>query len=147
MDKATLNRPKYPQSLKNRMYFGLVQLFFSHFQSFREYFAYFLGFNGILIILKVLGVVVVVLGAFWSFSRISGYFRHSWYILVIFAILGGSFQRFWDIYRFFDILVILKGKIIFFDKNNSLKLTRMTLILPKSPKYPENHKMSIIKTA
>ena len=45
-------------------------------------------------ILKVFGVVVVVFGAFWSFSRVLGYFGNSWFILVILAILGGSFRGF-----------------------------------------------------
>ena len=47
---------------------------------------------------------------------------------------------FWCIYRFFDILVILTGKIIFFHKKNILEMTRMAIILPKSTKYPKTAK-------
>ena len=34
---------------------------------------------------------MVVLSAFWSFSRVLGYFGYSWCILVILAVLRGSF--------------------------------------------------------
>ena len=37
------------------------------------------------------------------------------------------------------------GKIIFFDKKNTLEITRMTVILPKSPKYPQNKKKNVQK--
>ena len=40
---------------------------------------------------------------------------HSCYILVILAVLMGSFQTFWCIYMCFDILVILMSKIFFFN--------------------------------
>ena len=82
---------------------------------FCEYFLYFYGFICIFVILKVFGVVVVLLGAFWSFSRILGYFGYSWCILIILAVLRGTFQRFWCIYLFFDTYVILLSKIIFFN--------------------------------
>ena len=36
----------------------------------------------------------------------------------------------------FDILEIFMGKINFFWQKKILEITRMTIILPKSPKYP-----------
>ena len=54
---------------------------FSLFLRLQWYFGHFKSF----------GVVVVVLGAFLSFSRILGYFGHSWCILIILAVLRGSF--------------------------------------------------------
>ena len=66
---------------------------------------------------------MVVLGAFWLFSKVLGYFGYSWCILIILAVLRGSFLTFRCIYRFFDILVILTGEIVFFSQE----------------KYPRNH--------
>ena len=60
------------------------------------------------------------------FSGVLGYFEHSWCILVVLALLKGPFYRFWFIYRFFDILVILTGKIIFLWQKNTLQIIRMT---------------------
>ena len=49
---------------------------------------------------------------------------------------------FWFIYRVFNILEIFTGKIILFDKKKKQEITRMAIILPKSPKYSQRHKMS-----
>ena len=73
----------------------------------------FWGFNGIYDILRVSVGILVVFGAFWSFSRVWGYFGYSWFILVILAVSRVSFLTIWCIYQFFDILEILTGKIIF----------------------------------
>ena len=60
--------------------------------------------------------VLVVLGVFWSFSRVLGYFGYLWCILVMLAILRGPFLIFVGSYWFFEILEILTGKIICFDR-------------------------------
>ena len=49
---------------------------------------------------------------------------------------------FWFIYRFFDILEFFMGKIIFLTKKKILEITRMTIVLPKTPKYYQKYKMS-----
>ena len=41
----------------------------------------------------------------------------------------------------FDNFVFLIGKIIL-KKKNTLEITKMAIILPKSPKYPKTHKIS-----
>ena len=80
-----------------------------------------------------------ILGAFWSFSSVWGNFGYSWCILVILAVLGGLFYTFWYIYRFFHILEIFTGEIIFLTKKTT-EITRMAIILTKSPKYSKTTK-------
>ena len=127
------NQPKYPKNLKNGVYFDLVQRYIGHFQWFQGYFAYFLGFSGILVILKDFEGIVVILGAFWSFSRVLGNFGHPWCILVLLAVLRGSFQGFCCIYRIFGNLEILASKIKFcFGRENNLEMPRMAT-------YSQNH--------
>ena len=79
-----------------------------------------------MVVLKVSIGFVVVLGAFLSFFRVLGYFGYLWCILVMLAVLRGSFSTFVGIYQFFDILEIFVGKIIFFEKK-------------KKKKNPKNH--------
>ena len=77
--------------------------------------------------------------AFWSFSRILGYFGQLWCILIILAVLSGSFQTFWCVYLFFDILVILMSEIFFLTE----KFPRNHYnghYTSKSPKYLESTK-------
>ena len=141
MSKATWNRPKYPQSLKNRLFFWLSLGIFRSFSKVSRVLCLFWGSNGILVVLKVSVGIVVVLGSFWSFSRVLGYFGYLLGILVILAILRGSFHTIWRIYWFFNILEVLLGKIIFLTKK-TLEISKMAFILSKLPKYPKNNKMS-----
>ena len=108
---------------------------------------------------RKLSVVRTSLGVFWSFlkfsrllSLFSGCFGHFlgfwifWIFSVHFSHFGnskGSFQRFLLYLSVFDIFGILTVKIkFFFDRKKTLEITRMDIILPKSPKHPQNQKMS-----
>ena len=71
-----------------------------------------------MITLKVLGVVIVVLGAFWSFSRIFGYFS----VLRVFWEVSGRSNDF-------------KG--IFLSKKNFILLVRITKISKKPTNTPK----------
>ena len=128
----------HPKSKKLSVFWLSLGVFWSFSEVSGEFYL-FSGFNGVLVIWKVFGVVEVVLGAFWLFLRIFGYFGHSWCILVILAVLRGSFERFRCIYWFSDIFVILTVKINFFEKNNTLKsLDHYTCKITKIPRKQQN---------
>ena len=136
MSKKIWNRPKYTQSLENRVYFWLSLGVFWSFSEVSRVYWLFLRFQW---------YFWVFLAIFCLFSRILGCFGHSWCILVILAVLKGLFQRFWCIYLFVDILVILISKIYFFSK----KIPQKSLYWPLYPemtKIPWKQKITKTKT-
>ena len=144
-EQRNLKPTKIPAKFKKSNVFWLSFEIFRSFSKVSRALYLFWGFNGILVVLKVSIGFVVVLGAFLSFFRVLGYFGYLWCILVMLAVLRGSFSTFVGIYQFFDILEIFVGKIICFDKKKKKKtpkITRIPIIFPKSPKYPKNQKMS-----
>ena len=113
-EQSNLKSTKIPSKSKKSSVFWLSLGIFRSFSKVSRVLCLFWGFNVILVVLKVSVGIVVVLGAFWSFSRVLGYFGYSWCILFILAVLRGFFWTFWCIFMFFNILEILTGKIIFF---------------------------------
>ena len=138
-EQRNLKPTKIPAKFKKSNVFWLSFEIFRSFSKVSRALYLFWGFNGILVVLKVSIGFVVVLGAFLSFFRVLGYFGYLWCILVMLAVLRGSFSTFVGIYQFFDILEIFVGKIICFDKKKKKKPQKSL----EYPLYSQNHQNTL----
>ena len=101
--------------------FFAVSWVFCLFFRFHGYFGHFISFRGYC---GRFGDVLVIFLGFGIFLTFMVHFSHFG------SSKGSHFRSFGVFIGFFNILVILVSKIIFFDKRNSFEITKMANIIP-----------------